>query len=333
MYEKLKNQFALSLSSIYSNEDIETILRKLDIVSYNYEIKQKETSITLYNYEMPEMVKIYLVCKKVEGLADGTLYNYGKTLENFFFQVRKTPDKISPNDIRVYLYHYQETKQISNRSLDKVRQVICGFFTWSNSEGYLERNPAITIKSIKYEKKERKPMSQIELEYIRQSCKTLREKAIVEFLYSTGCRVSELCCVKKSDIDWNSKSVHLFGKGKKHRTSYINAKAEVSLLAYLNTRNDDSEYLFVSERKPHGQLKKDAIEKVIRIIAQRASEYVDKPISPHVFRHTCASTALNNGMPIEDISCLLGHENISTTMIYSKISLDNVKNNHKKYVI
>lgn len=333
MYEKFKNQFALSLSSSYGKEDIEVILRKLDSISYNYEISQKETSVMLYNYEIPEMVKTYLVCKKVEGVAEGTLYNYGKTLENFFFQMQKSPDKISPNDIRVYLYNYQETKHISNRSLDKIRQMICGFFTWANSEGYLERNPTITIKPIKYEKKERQPMSQIELEYIRQSCNTLREKAIVEFLYSTGCRVSELCGVKISDIDWNNKSVHLYGKGKKHRTSYINAKSEVSLLAYLKTRTDNNEYLFVSERKPHGNLKKDAIEKVIRQISKRASEHIKKPISPHIFRHTFATTSLNNGMPVEDISCLLGHENISSTMIYSKISLDNVKNNHKKYVI
>lgn len=333
MYEKFKNQFALSLSSIYSKEDIEIILRKLDSISYNYEINQKETSVVVYNSEMPEMVKTYLVCKKVEGMSDGTLYNYGKALEKFFFQIQKAPDQISPNDIRVYLYRYQEMNNTSNRSLDKIRQMICSFFSWANCEGYLERNPAITIKPIKYEKKERQPMTQIELEYIRQACNTLREKAIVEFLYSTGCRVSELCDVKLTDVDWNKKSVHLFGKGKKHRTSYINAKAEVSLLNYLQTRDDYSEYLFVSDRKPHGQLKKCAIEKVVRQIAERASEHVNKPITPHVFRHTTASVSLQNGMPVEEISRLLGHENIGTTMIYAKVSMENVQSSHKKYVI
>ena len=176
-------------------------------------------------------------------------------------------------------------------------------------------------------------MTQIELEYIRKACNTLRDKAIVEFLYSTGCRVSELCGVKKSDIDWTNKSVHLYGKGKKHRTSYINAKSEITLLTYLESRDDSSDYLFVSERKPHGQLKRDAVEKVIRQIAERASNNIQKPISPHIFRHTCATTALNNGMPIEDISKLLGHESISTTIIYSKVSMESVQSNHKKYVI
>jgi integrase/recombinase XerD len=139
--------------------------------------------------------------------------------------------------------------------------------------------------------------------------------------------------VKKSDIDWDKKSVHLFGKGKKHRTSYINAKSEITLLSYLESRDDCSEYLFVSERKPHGQLKKDAVEKVIRQIAERASKDVQKPISPHVFRHTMSTNALQNGMPIEEISRLLGHEDISTTMVYAKVSMEGVRSSHKKYVV
>ena len=333
MYEQFKNQFALSLSSIYSTDDIEVILKKLDMVSYNYEISKKETSVVVYNSEMPEMVNTYLVCKKVEGLSDQTIYNYGNALRKFFFDLQKAPEQVKPNDIRVYLYRYQELNGTTNRSLDKIRQMICSFFNWACCEGYLEKNPSLTIKSIKYEKTERKPLTQIELEYIRQACTTNREKAIVEFLYSTGCRVSELAAVKKSDIDWNKKSVHLFGKGKKHRTSYLNAKAEVTLLEYLKNRNDESEYLFVSERKPYGQLKRCAIEKIVRQIAERAIIQVKKPVSPHIFRHTTATTALNNGMPIEDISQLLGHENVGTTMIYAKVSENNIQIGHKKYII
>ena len=131
MYEQFKNQFALSLSSTYSKDDIEVILRKLDSVSYNYDITQKETSIAVYSSDIPEMVKTYLVCKKVEGMAEGTLYNYGHALQNFFAYMQKPPEQVTPNDIRVYLYRYQETKGVSNRSLDKIRQTISGFFNWA----------------------------------------------------------------------------------------------------------------------------------------------------------------------------------------------------------
>ena len=80
-------------------------------------------------------------------------------------------------------------------------------------------------------------------------------------------------------------------------------------------------------------MKRCAIEKVVRQIAERAVEQVKKPVSPHIFRHTTATTALNNGMPIEDISRLLGHESVSTTMIYAKVSENNVQNGHRKYVV
>lgn len=333
MYEQFKNQFALALSTTYSKDDIETILQKLNIVAYNYDVTRKETSVMVYNYDMPEIVKTYLVCKKVEGLSELTIYNYGRALRNFFLELQKTPEQVSPNDIRVYLYRYQEVNKISNRSLDKIRQMICGFFNWATCEGYLDRSPALTIKPIKFEEEERKPLTQIELEYIRKACITPRDKAMVEFLYSTGCRVSELTMVKKTDIDWIKKSVHLFGKGKKYRTSYINAKAEVALLEYLKTRDDDNEYLFVSQRKPHGKLNKCGVEKIIRQIAERVTDNVKKPVSPHIFRHTTATTALNNGMPIEDIQIILGHENISTTMIYAKTSTENVRNGHMRYIV
>ncbi len=333
MYEHFKNQFALTLSAAFTKDDIEIILRKLDMVAYDYDVVKKETSIVPYNTELPEMVKTFLVCKKIEGLAEGSLYNYGQALKKFFRIVQKAPEQVKVNDIRVYLYRYQEENGITNRSLDKIRQILGSFFHWASNEGYLERNPMITIKPIKYEKKPREALSQVELEYIREACRTPKEKAIVEFLYSTGCRVSELTNVKKSDIDWNKKSVHLFGKGRKYRTSYLNAKAEVALLNYLESREDNNEYLFVSDRKPHNQMHKDGIEKIIRNLAKRAAEHVGKPVSPHVFRHTTATTAINNGMPIEDISILLGHENVATTMIYAKTCQENVMSGHKKYII
>ena len=134
-------------------------------------------------------------------------------------------------------------------------------------------------------------------------------------------------------VHWNNKSVHLFGKGNKHRISFLNAKAEVAIKEYLNERNDHNEYLFVSERKPHNQLKKPGIEKIVRNISRKASVNVSKHVTPHVLRHTTATTAIQNGMPIEDISKLLGHSKIDTTMIYAHTSISHVQLEHKKYII
>ena len=334
MYEHMRNDFLTAARDAGLSSDVlSKVLTHLDQVSSKYDIKKKELALTPYNNELPEMVKTYLVCKKLEGLSECTLETYMRMLQIFFRGIRKPVEMIHPNDIRLFLYQYQKDRGCSNRSLDKYRCYISGFFSWATDEGYLHRNPMATIPTIKYERKQRQHLTQLELEYLRTSCQTSRESAIIEFLFSTGCRVSELCHVKKTDIDFNTKSVHLFGKGQKHRTSFINAKAEVALHSYLNARSDDCEYLFVTERKPTRELKKEAVEKIVRNISQKASEKTQKNVTPHVLRHTTATLALQNGMPIADISKLLGHESIDTTMVYAHTSTETVQAGHKKYII
>lgn len=143
--------------------------------------------------------------------------------------------------------------------------------------------------------------------------------------------MTELTIVKLSDIDRKSGTVHLFGKGRKHRTSFINAKCEVALREYLATRDDDCEYLFVSQRKPYRKLTKCAVEKVVRQLAERSR--ATKPVTPHVLRHTTATTAVNAGMPIEDVSKLLGHASLNTTLIYAKVATDRVQSEHLRCVV
>lgn len=334
MYEHLRNSFmCVASEKKMPKEFLEMALQTLDEVSNEFEIKRRETALVPYGEELPEIVKVYIVCKKIEGLADTTLETYTRYLSIFFRTVRKPVEMVTSNDIRLYLFTYQKERGCSNRSLDKYRGYFSSFFAWATDEGYISRNPMKTITAIKYEKKPRMNLSQLELEYLRDGCRTARDRAIVEFLFSTGCRVSELSRIKKPDIDWNTRSVHLFGKGQKHRTSYLNAKAEVSLLAYLKSRDDDCEYLFVTERKEYRNLSSAAIEKIIRKIAGRTSFKIEKPVTPHVLRHTTATIALQNGMPIEEISKLLGHEKIDTTMIYAHASTESVQAGHKKYII
>lgn len=332
MYEQLRNEFLVRLSSV-SNINSISILGVLDQVVINYEIKHKESSTLVYNGEMTELVKTYLTCKKMDGLTEGTIANYKTILNVFFRHVKKQPQFITANEIRQFLYEYQEQKGISRRTIDKYREYIARFFSWACNEGYISSNPAKNIAAIRYEEKPREALAQVELEYLRMACKTIRERAMIEFLYSTGARVSELTTIKKTDINWYEKSVHLFGKGRKHRTSYLNAKAEVALKEYLESRNDDCEYLFATIKKPYRNLHKDGVEKIVRNIACRASNNIGKHVTPHILRHTTATTALQSGMPIADISKLLGHESIDTTMIYAKSSLEDVRSGHKKHIV
>ena len=137
--------------------------------------------------------------------------------------------------------------------------------------------------------------------------------------------------VKFEDIDFNSKTVQLFGKGSKYRTSYLNDKSIYYLKEYLKVRKGDSSYVFVGERMPYKPLKKDGIEKRFRELSAKAN--IGKEITPHVLRHTTATVGLQNGMPVTDIQKMLGHSRLDTTMIYAEVSHVDVQNNHRKYVI
>lgn len=330
MYEQLRNDVMAGLIGT-DDATVRKVLRVLDRVAEGYEIRRKETEMVVYGEGLPELVKIYLVCKKMAGLTDATLENYRVVLEVFFRDMRKNPDRVTANDVRMWLFSYQQRRGNSNRTMDKYREYINRFFSWAQNEGYIPVNPVKNVEQIRYEEKPRQALSQVELEYLRKACRTPRELAIVEVLYSTGCRVSETAGLKKSDVDWIEKSVHLFGKGRKHRTSYLNAKAEVALRTYLESREDESEYLFVSSRQPVTGLSRGGMEKIIRNVAERAQ--IGKKVTPHVFRHTTATTAIQSGMPVEDISKLLGHESIDTTMIYAEISTESVRAGHKKHIV
>lgn len=330
MYEDFKSNLILKLLERFNSDDVNKIISIIDVVAYNYDFNKKSTELTTF-INIPEVVKIFMACKKIEGYSDGTLMNYKLLLMSFFTFVNKDIKYIETNDIRIFLYKYQEIKKISNRTLNKYQQNLKSFFTWCYNEGYIEKNISHKLKPIRYEENPIQSLSQFELEQVRNACKDIRERAIVEFIYSTGCRVSELCIVKKSDINWNNNSVHLFGKGSKHRTSFINAKAEFALKQYLASRDDNSEYLFVSLRKPHDKLKKCGVEKIIRDISSIAN--LGKTLTPHILRHTTATTALYNGMSIDEIQKMLGHSSINTTMIYAKTDIENVKASHQRFVI
>lgn len=331
MREKFVNGFMTKLYGEIPEEYLETIKNKLALYVNDFDISQRETAVVKYTGYLPDFYKAYIVSRKIEGLSKKTLELYNLYLDDFFFTINKNAEDITANDIRVYLYNAQESRGLSNRTLDSRRTAIHAFFEWAANEGYIGKNPCRVIKNIKYERVEKKPLTDMELERIRQVCETVREKALVEFLYSTGARVTEVCGVKKTDIDFYKGEVIVLGKGNKHRKVYLNARSKLLLGQYLTSRDDDSEYLFVSERKPHNVLKKEAIERNIRLIGERAE--LDRPLTPHLFRHTLATLMLQRGTPITEVQKILGHVNINTTMIYAKVSDEDVKASHMKYAI
>lgn len=165
------------------------------------------------------------------------------------------------------------------------------------------------------------------MEKIRSGASTLREKALIEVLLSTGCRVSEIVQMDYGKIR-NGKTV-ILGKGAKERTVFFNAKAQFAIDEYIKSRSDDNPALFVRDDKTARRCGKSWIESTVRKIGQAVGV---ENVHPHRFRRTAATMAMSRGMPVEQIQKMLGHSTIATTQIYLDMSFSDLENNHKKYL-
>lgn len=332
--ENFANEFVSKLDGKISDEALRTVLQELQVFASNYDINQRETHVVPYQSNVPDCYRVYMVAKKIEGISPESMKTYNFYLTDFFEHINRPFEQVTTNDIRIYLYETQKRTGISNRTLDGKRLVINTFMDWCWKEGYIPNNPCASIKPIKFEEKPREPLSNMELEIVRDACENYRDKAMIELFYSTGCRLSEMVNLKISDIDFTSKEVHLFGKGSKHRTSYLNAKAEYMLKKYFELerpKDSISDSVFVIFRKPYNGMHKGSIYARVKAIQKRSR--IERSLFPHLLRHTMATDALNRGMNVAEVKKILGHEKLDTTMIYAKISHDSVKFNHKRYII
>jgi integrase/recombinase XerD len=206
--------------------------------------------------------------------------------------------------------------------------ILKSFFSWLNAEGYIPKNPLSNIKATKEPKRLRHALNDEEIEILRQACINIREESLIEFLISSGCRLSEIVGVNKSDINWYDLSLLVIGKGNKERKVYFNAKTKILLEKYIESRTDFNEALFVCSKKPYNRLGGRSVEREIKNIAERTN--INKSIFPHIFRHSFATHQINAGMPLPVLQELMGHESGDTTMIYAEMSQDNVRHEYKK---
>lgn len=327
--ESALNEFMVRLEGKIAVQDMIIVKRQLEMFLKDYDLVRKETSLTVLREDLFREVKEYLVSLKIEGLSDKTLKQYKSSLQKFLCNVNKPCTEITANDVKVYLYNLKQLTGMKDVSLNNQRTYICAFFKWLFDNEYLTKNPCSNIREIKHEKYTRHPLSAIDMEKLRAVCNNDRDRALVEFFYATACRCEELVNVKIADVDFDRKEVLLFGKGRKERISYLNARAVVALQTYLKNRKGTSEYLFCKQKRPYSKITTRTVEEIINKLGERAGIKV----SPHIIRHTTATDAISNGMPIEQVQRLLGHESITTTLIYAEVKQNNVKIGHEKYII
>jgi site-specific recombinase XerD len=273
----------------------------------------------------------------VKGRSKKTIKEYERKLKKFFsWNNYLDPEKISKENIwefRVYLNDLGLDKKTQSYYLIALRN----FLKFLKNEG-LNVLDANLIELPKVKRKEIEILNDKELKKLFDSVKidnnnlkSLRDKAILECLFSTGLRVSELCSLNK-DIDLEKKEIVIKGKGDQIRLVFLSQKAVEALKNYLNKRQDNFQPLFISLAKnSFGQrLTPRAIQKIIKFYSQKAG--ITKNIHPHSLRHQLATFLIAKGVDIRIVQELLGHKNISTTQIYTHLTKPKLKEIFEEYV-
>ena len=276
-----------------------------------------------------KILKSFLLAKKFEGCSVETLKGYFNVLFNFIQYIDVSLIDVKSDDIRKYLVYYQETHNVKPITVESMRRVLLSFYTWLFNEEYIVKNPVAKIKKIKVQKTIKKPFTDEELEKIKDACNCYRDLALVEFLYSSGIRVSELCALDIGDMDFSNRETVVYGKGGKERVVYFDAKTKLHLQRYINLRTDTNPALFVRRKYPFARIDKGGIEFILKELGEKAEV---NDVHPHRFRRTFATNLLDKGVPIEQVQILLGHSKIDTTLIYASINQQSVKLNHSKYM-
>ena len=307
------------------------IKRTLSEYVTKYVIKSKDLVIR-EEIENEKIIFMYEKMLKIAGRKEKSIEQYDLCLRDFNHFVNKPFNKINEDDIRSWLLKLKEKDGNCDSTINGKRGKIQTFFRYLVNENYIHSNPFDKIYTIKHSEPNVPPFNAYEMEKLRMACKNERERAIVETFYSSAIRVSELCNIKLSDIDFTNMCFRIdeHNKTGEEDIGYLNERAIIHIKKYLEERIDTNPYLFVSRRRPFNQLEVGGVEKIIKDLGERAGV---PNAHPHRFRHTTATDLLNRGSDITTVQRILRHKSIRNTQIYAKKSRDNIRNQYNKCIV
>ena len=267
--------------------------------------------------------KSYLMYEKM--FSSNTVNSYVRDLEEFnSFLESEYIKHVTYKDIRSYLAHMYN-KKYSSRTISRKLSAIRSFYKYEINKGVIRDNPCLLISNPKVEKKLPNYLSYNEIETMLEVPDTfknnsLRDKLIIEILYSTGIRVSELVNIKVKDIDFYNNQILILGKGNKERYVIFGNTLKDMLKEYISIKSD-SEYLITN--KYNKKMSTRSIEEIVKKIVK--IDGIKNKVTPHTIRHTFATHMLNEGADLRVVQELLGHENLKTTEVYTHVSNERLR--------
>jgi len=289
---------------------------------------------------MDDLLDQFINYLRIErGLADNTVSSYSRDLtkfSQFLASQDLSPLKVSRDQIEQYIKIIGE--RLSARSVARNISAMKTFFRFLVAEGKMESSPARLLETQRALQRLPGVLSQSEVERLLAqpdvvSSRGQRDRAMLESLYATGLRVSELVRLKISDVNMETGYVRTLGKGSKERAVPIGGKAKEAIIHYLAdgrlqlSKGKNSPYLFLN---PSGRsISRQGFWKIIKKYAVKAG--IKKKISPHSIRHSFATHLLGAGADLRSVQAMLGHADISTTQIYTHVKGERLKEVHEKY--
>lgn len=274
----------------------------------------------------------YLLYEK--AYSKHTILNYKDDILEYldFLKLEELEyENIVYEDLRYYLVYLKDKKKNSNSSIDRKISALRGFYKYLVNLKILEVNPFDIVNGPKKEKKLPRYFEYNELEELFNSVDISsvigrRDRLILELLYATGVRVSEMIEIKVSDIDISNRNINIIGKGNKERIVKFGEYCLDAINDYLdNSYNklniNNINYLFLNSRG--SKLTDRGVRYILDNLIKKTS--LNKKISPHMLRHSFATHLLNNGADLLTVQKLLGHESIKATQVYTHVSTDRLK--------
>ncbi len=269
----------------------------------------------------------------MSGYSSHTISAYKKDIEVFVDFLKESSieklELIGEKNIRRFLLHlgkYNFSRTSISRKLSSLRN----FFDFLLQNDWIAINPVSNISNPKLTRKLPKFIEQKDLvnvlNYLKKDKENLLVWAIIELLYGCGLRVSEICSIRVEDIDLDNSTIKIFGKGKKHRIIPVGTHAKEAINLMIENNQFNSKFLFHTEKGE--PLYPKLIYRLVKNFLSDITE--DGKIYPHALRHSFATHMLNRGADLKSIKELLGHENLSTTQIYTHVSVEHLKQTYKK---
>lgn len=319
MKNEIINKILLGMSAELNAQQLQKLKACMNRVLYSYSVQEVHTDVAcLSSDENTKYLQLFQIEMRIEGLSDGTINHYVSETSKMLSYIGKSFRNITKEDITYYLAYLSCSRNLSPTTLDNTRKYIKAFFNWAVYNDHLLKNPFNKVKCIKREPVKKEILSEHEIELLRDACVDERELALVDFLNSTGVRVSEAAAAKIDDIDFSTGKCQIYAKKTKTwRTVFLDAKALKHLSDYrqkLNQKGQYPDFVFASEKIANKGLSEDALQKILKHVKKRAG--LSKNISIHTFRKTFASRLYKKGLAPMSIALLLGHKDFSTTAKY-----------------